>query len=154
EGQSRGKLTREEIVQKQADIAAEAADVQRVMDKINGITDLAKGRIDAAVKAAQQGSDALERGDSKEAASVAGKTTAMFRELARQVEALAAAETARKVALARDMSEELSQNEQDFAGEIERQQSGKSPGEALDKPDRSKPGSAAKPPKEGDKSKG
>ncbi len=165
-----GKPTREEIVQKQADIVAEAADVQRVMDKLTGLTDLAKARIDAAVKAAQQGSDTLERGDSKGAADAAEKTTGMFRELARQVEALAAAETPRRLAMARDMTEELSQTEQEFADAIERmQKSGKGPGESPEKPDdaqpnnaqpdkekpgKAKPGKGDKAAKTGEKSKG
>jgi hypothetical protein len=150
-----GKPSREEIVQKQADIAAEAADVQRVMEKMNNLTDLAKSRINAAAKGAQQSSDALERGDSKGAAEAAGMTTGMFRELARQVEALAAAETPRRLAMARDMSEELSQTEQDFAGAVERlQKSEKGSGESPNKPDKTNAGNGEKPAREGEKTKG
>jgi len=155
EGPDRGQPTREEIVQKQADIVVEAADIQRVMEKMSGLSDLAKGRIEAALKTAQAGADALDRGDSKAAAQSAGKATEMFQELARNVEALAAAETARKVAMARDVSEELSQMERDFAGDVERQQaSAKSGGKPQAKLENSKPGKNGKPADDEEKPKG
>ncbi|HEV3026414.1 MAG TPA: DUF4175 family protein, partial [Planctomycetota bacterium] len=147
--------TREELAQKQADIAAEAASIQRAMDKINGISDLAKGRIAEALKTAEQGAGALERGDSKEAEKAAEKASGMFRELAKNVEALAAAETSRKIAMARNMSEELSQTERDLAAELERQQqSGSGPGDPPKPGDKAKTGQGDKPSEDPQKSKG
>jgi hypothetical protein len=147
--------TREELAQKQADIAAEAASIQRAMDKINGISDLAKGRIAEGLKTAEQGAAALERGDSKEAEKAAEKASGMFRELAKNVEALAAAETSQKIAMARNMSEELSQNERDLAAELERrQESGSGPGDPPKKGDKSKAGQGDKPSDDPQKAKG
>jgi hypothetical protein len=113
--------TREELVQKQADIAVEAADIKQLMEKMNGLSDLAKARIGEALKTAEQGAGALERGDTKEAAKATEKATGMFRELARNVEALAAGETAQRIAMARNIAEELSQTERDLAAELQRQ---------------------------------
>jgi len=147
--------TREEIVQKQADIVAEAADIQKVMEKINGLSDLAKSRIAEALKTAEQASGSLDRGDSKEASKAAEKASGMFRELARNVEALATGETAQKIAMARNISEELSQTEREFANALDReQQSGMSPGQPQDKPQTSKSGQGDKPSEDPEKSKG
>jgi hypothetical protein len=142
-------------VQKQADIVAEAADIQKVMEKINGLSDLAKSRIADALKTAEAASGSLERGDSKEASKAADKASGMFRELARNVEALAAGETAQKIAMARNVSEELSQTEREFANALDREQnSGMSPGQQQDKPQKSKSGKGDKPSDDPDKSKG
>ncbi len=155
EGPSRQEPSRQEIVQKQADVVAEAADIQRAMEKIGGLSELAKGRIEEALKTAQQGAGALDRGDSKAAAQAADKAAGMFKELARNVEALAAVETARKIAQARDLADELSQNERDFAAAVARQQaSEKSGDESSAKPDKPKPGKNGKPSDDGDKPKG
>lgn len=146
--------SREELVQKQADIAAEAADIQRVMDKIKNVSDLAKSRIAEAQKKAEQASGALERGDSKGAADEAGKATGMFRELARNVQALGAAETSQKIAMARNVSEEISQSERDFANAVDRQQNeGPTPSESPASKSKSKsPGNQSG--EKGEKSKG
>jgi uncharacterized protein Yka (UPF0111/DUF47 family) len=54
----------------------------------------------------------------------------MFRELARNVEGLAAGETSQKIATARNLADELSQTERDFANSVDKQQQGqdKQPG--------------------------
>ncbi|MGE5192029.1 MAG: hypothetical protein ACM3U2_05960, partial [Deltaproteobacteria bacterium] len=147
--------SREELVQKQADIVAEAADIQRVMEKIDGMSDLAKARIAEALKTAEKGAGALERGESPEASQAAEKASGMFRELARNVEALAAAETARKIVMARNFSEELSQSERDLAADLERP---KEPGAGGDqepkKGDKPKAGQGNKPGEENEKSRG
>jgi hypothetical protein len=119
----KGGMNRDEIVQKQVDVVAEAADIQKAMEKLNGLSDLAKSRIAEGVKTAERASGSLERGDSKDAAAAADKAAGMFRELARNVEGLAAAETSQKIATARNLAEELSQMERDFAKWAEQQQS-------------------------------
>jgi hypothetical protein len=147
--------SRQELIQKQADIAAEAADIQRVMEKINGMTDLAKARIAEALKQAEKGAGALERGESKEAAEAAEKASGMFRELARNVEALGAAETAQKIAMARNISEELSQSERDLAAELERsQEAGGAGDQPPKKGEKPKDGQGPKPSEDSEKPKG
>ena len=88
-------MNRDEIVQKQAEVVAEAAEIQKDMEKINGLSELAKSRIAEGLKTAERAAGSLERGDSKDAADAAGKASEMFRELARNVEGLAAAETSK-----------------------------------------------------------
>jgi hypothetical protein len=147
--------TREELVQKQADIAVEVADIQRVMEKMTGLSDLAKSRIGEALKTAEQGAAALERGDTKEAAKATEKATGMFRELARNVEALAASETARRIAMARNIAEELSQTERDLANELQRQdEPGAGSDEQQKKSDKPGAGKRDKPSEDKDKPKG
>ena len=139
-------MDRDEIVQKQAEAVAEAADIQKAMEKLAGISDLAKSRIGEGVKSAERAAGSLERGDSKDAAEAAGKASDMFRELARNVEGLAAAETSQKIATARNLAEELSQTERAFANSVDKQQqdqqqqsgSGGEKGES----DKGKPGSS------------
>lgn len=114
--------TRAELIEKQADIAAEAAELQKVVDKMKDLSDLAKSRMTESLKTAERAASSLERGDSKDAGEAAGKASGMFRELARNVEGLAAKETSQKIALARNVAEELSQTERDFAGAVDRQQ--------------------------------
>lgn len=113
---------RDEAVQKQADIVAEAQEVEKALQKLEGITDLAKSRIAEALKNAEQVAGELDRGDNGQAQERAGDTAGMFRELARHVEALAAKEASEKIALARSLSDELSDAERQFSDEIERQQ--------------------------------
>src|SRR5262249_40913755 len=147
--------SREEIAQKQADVVVEAADIQRITDKMNGLTDLAKGRIAEALKTAELASGALERGDTKEASKAVEKASGMFREVARNVEALAARETAQKIAMARNISEELSQSERDLAAELERQQQpGTGSGDPPKKGEKPKPGQGDKPSEDPDNNKG
>lgn len=114
-------MSRDEIVQKQADAVAEAADIQKAMDKLTGLSDLAKSRIAEGLKTAERASGSLERGDTKDAADAAGKASDMFRELARNVEGLTAAETSQKLATARNLAEELSQTEREFANAVDKQ---------------------------------
>jgi len=140
EGSEKGSgPTREELIQKQADIVAEAAEIQKVMDKMKGLSDLAKSRIADALKTAEGASGSLEKGDSKAAMESAGKATGMFRELARNVEALAAAETSQRIAMARDISEEIAKSERDLASELERQ------GNGGNEPQKDAAGSGSKP---------
>jgi hypothetical protein len=138
--------SREEIAQKQADIVVEAGDIQRIMEKMKDVSDLAKGRIADALKVAEQASGALERGDSKDASKAVEKASGMFRELAKNVEALAAGETAQRIAMARNMSEEISQSERDLAAELERQnQPGAGSDQTQKKGEKSKSGPGDKP---------
>lgn len=118
-GKGKTGLTREEAQDKQADIVAEATDVEKVMQKLPGLTDLAKSRIAEALKNAQNVAGALDRGDTKQATKDARGTSQMFRELARQVEGLTATEAAKRIAMARDIARELSEGERDLEKELD-----------------------------------
>ena len=85
-------MDRRGIEDQQREIVDEAYEIQRVMEKIDALTDLAKGRMARAVQTAEQASGALARGSTGEAAPKAGEAAAMFRELAAHVEGLLAAE--------------------------------------------------------------
>ncbi|MBI3861502.1 MAG: hypothetical protein HY290_06370, partial [Planctomycetia bacterium] len=138
--------SRAELVEKQADIAAEAAELQKLVDKMKGLSDLAKTRMTESAKTAEQAASSLERGDSKDAGDAAGKASGMFRELARNVEGLAAQETSQKIAIARNVSEELTQAERDFAAAVERMQKQDGQGgESSDKSDKPRSGRSKEP---------
>jgi hypothetical protein len=133
--------TREELEQKQRDIALTAYELQKAVEKLQGLSELAKQRLTDATKGAENVENALARGQSEEAAKEAGKTAGMFKELARNVEGLLAEETARQVAMARDISDELSDLERELADELERRNGSGSPMEA----DSDTPGAGQKP---------
>ncbi|NQT15792.1 MAG: hypothetical protein HQ582_23755, partial [Planctomycetes bacterium] len=74
----------------QREIVDEAHAVERVLDRVEARSELATSRMDRATEKAEQVSDALARGNSKEAARAAGEAEPMFRELAQHVEGLLA----------------------------------------------------------------
>ncbi len=147
--------SRAELVETQADIAAEAGELQRLVEKLKDVSDLAKSRMAESLKTAERAAGSLERGDSKDAGEAAGKASGMFRELARNVEGLGAKETSQKIAAARSVSEELSQAERDFASAVEREQRDSASGsESPEKNDKRRPSQSNKPNDDENKSPG
>ncbi|HXT57924.1 MAG TPA: DUF4175 family protein, partial [Pirellulales bacterium] len=105
---------RQELEDRQLDIALESRDLQKALEKLKGATDLAKQRMDSAAKSAEQAAEALDRGKSDEAQASAGEAKTKFRELAEQVAALAAKEQADRIAAAQQMAAELARRQQEF----------------------------------------
>ncbi len=116
---------RQELEDRQADIVAEATELQRQMEGIDGITNLAKERMKAATETADAASGALVRRDAEEAAEQAGDAAGQFRELARQVAGLLAGETARQVAMTRDIAAEIAFRNEELADDLEEEQRGR-----------------------------
>jgi hypothetical protein len=116
---------RQELEDRQADIVAEATELQRQMEGIDGITNLARERMKAATEDADAASGALVRRDVEEAAEQAGDAAGQFRELARQVAGLLAGETARQVAMTRDIAAEIAFRNEELADELEQEQRGR-----------------------------
>jgi hypothetical protein len=147
--------SRAELVETQADIAAEAAGLQGLVEKLKDVSELAKSRMTESLKMAERAAGSLERGDSKDAGEAAGKASGMFRELARNIEGLGAAETSQKIAAARNVSEELSQAERDFASAVDREQRDSASGsESPEKNGKRRPGQSTKPKDDENKSPG
>ena len=101
------KLTRAELKDKQVDVSLETRDVERVLTKVKRASELAKTRIAEAATSAESASTSLEKGDSKAAREQAQKTSEMYKEIIKQLEALLAEETPQRVAAARNMANQL-----------------------------------------------
>ena len=109
------KPSRAELKDKQADVSVETRDVERVLTKVKRASELAKTRIAEAAKMAESASTSLEKGDSKAARDEAQKTSEMYKEIIKQLEALLAEETPQRVAAARNMANQLAKMERQFA---------------------------------------
>ena len=110
--------SRQELEDKQLDIAVEAREIEKVLNRLNGVTDLTKERIGAAAKTAEEAGAALGQGNTKDAENAAKAAGGQFRELKDQVQALLAQEQADKVAAAQQMAADLSREQQDFVDRL------------------------------------
>ncbi len=131
-----------QLEQIQSEIVHEAYDIERAMQRIDGLSELARTRMDGATKKAEQVSSALSRGNSPEATEASRQASAMFSELAEHVEGLLSREAAQRIAKARDMASQLARREQklgDAAGSTPKSQ-GKSGAEQPN--DSDQPGSS------------
>lgn len=137
-GPSQGK----EPEEMQREIVDEAHAVERVLDRVEARSELATSRMDRATEKAEQVSDALARGNSKEAARAAGEAEPMFRELAQHVEGLLAEEAAERIAAARDLAGKLAEGERELGGALP---GGQSPSPSPRSPSQNEPKEGAKP---------
>jgi hypothetical protein len=110
--------SRDELRDQQLDATLEARDIERILTRLKRASDLSKERIAEAAKVAESASAAIERGDSKSAEVEARQAAEIFREIARQLEALLQEETPPRVAAARNLAEQLSALERQFAKEF------------------------------------
>lgn len=114
-----GKVpSRQEIEDLQLDIAVESREVEKLLGKLKGTTDLAKERMAAASKTAEDAGSALSRGNTNEAQALAKLARQQFRELTEQVRALLAKEQAERIAAAQRMATELAREQQDFVDRL------------------------------------
>jgi hypothetical protein len=132
-------LTRQELQDRQLDIGLEAREIEKLLGRLEGVTDLAKERMAATAEVAEQAAEALGQGTLEEARGAVGAAREQFRELAEQVDALLAKEQADRIAAAQRMAAELAQRQQDFVDRV-----------AKADPNRPNSGGQAQP---GDKSK-
>lgn len=133
-----GKPIPAQLQEIQIDVSLEARDIERVLSKLKKASELSKQRITEAAIKAEAASVSLEKGDSKAAGEEARQTAEMFKEIAKQLEALLTEETPQRIAEARQMARQLAQAERDFAEKLEEalkpmEGSGKAKGDARSK---------------------
>ena len=121
--------TRAELEEQQSKIARKAADVGQRLEETEGMTDLAKTRMQAASQKVEQAAGELARGDGGAAATSTAQAAEQLEELAEQVEALLAGEPARQIAAARDMAEELAAEQRELGEQMGQGEASK-PGDA------------------------
>ncbi len=109
------KPTRAELRDKQLDVSLEARDIERILGKLKKASELSKQRITEAAKVAESASMSLDKGDSKAARAEAQQTAEMFKEIAKQLEALLKEEAPQRIAEARQMAQQLAKAEKEFA---------------------------------------
>ncbi len=145
-------MSREELEDKQLDIAADAREIEKALAALPKATDLAKERMTATAKAAEDAAEAIGRGALEDAKGTTGATREQLRELAAQVRALLAEEQAERIAAAQQMAANLARMQEDFVDRLA------NPGEAVGLPtgrqpqdDRPpQPGIGSEPPKSPD----
>lgn len=99
--------TRAELRDRQLDATLEARDIERVLTRLKRASDLSRERMTAAAAVAEAAAAAIERGDSKSAEAATRQAAEMFREIARQLEALLQEDTPQRVAAARNLANRL-----------------------------------------------
>ncbi len=104
-----------ELEERQIDVAAEAREVETALGKLPKATDLAKQRMAAAAKRAEEAAEAIGKAAVDEAIAATGEARDQFHELAKQAEGLLAEEQARRIAAARDMASDLANRQKAFA---------------------------------------
>lgn len=109
------KPTRAELRDKQLDVSLEARDIERILGKLKKASELSKTRISEAAKVAEAASTSLDKGDSKAARAEAQQTAEMFKEIAKQLEALLKEEAPQQIAEARELAKQLAKAEREFA---------------------------------------
>jgi hypothetical protein len=147
-GGARVAATREEIEDRQSDVAAEAREIEKALNRLNGVSDLAKERIAAAAKVAEEGAEAVSRGKLDEARSSAGAAREQFRELAKQVQALLAEEQADRIAAAQQLANELARQQQEFTDRLAQSEQTGGIGDRPPEEENERPGASDKPMKE------
>lgn len=109
------RRSREQLRDTQLDVSLEARDIERIVGRLKRASDLAKQRVTEAASTAEAVSTALDRKDAGSARDDALRAVAMFREIAKQLEALLQEETPQRVAAAKNLARELAQAEREFA---------------------------------------
>lgn len=110
--------TTRELEDRQLDIALESREIEKLLGRLKGITDLSKERIAAAAKLAEETAQALGKGETNSAKGSAESTSKQFRELADQVKALLAEEQTERIAAAQQMAANLARQQQDFVDRL------------------------------------
>ena len=125
---------RQELEDRQLDIAAEAKEVEKALAGLTNATDLAKERMAAAAKLADEAAEALGQGKLDDAKQPASAAKEKFDELVEQVVALVAKEQADRIAAAQQMAADLARQQDDFKDELAN--SGEGGGKGEPPPDR------------------
>lgn len=119
EGEGAGtQPTARELEDRQLDIALESRDIEKLLGRLKGVTDLSKERIAAAAKLAEETARSLGQGETESAKGSAQTTGKQFRELADQVKALLAQEQSERIAAAQQMAANLARQQQDFVDRL------------------------------------
>jgi hypothetical protein len=142
--------TREELEDQQLDVAAEAKEIEKTLSGLNGVTDLAKERMTAVNKLAEEAANALGNGKLEDAQSAIGAAREQFRELADQVRAILADEQAERIAAAQQMAAELARQQQDFADRLAKSEGQGGIAQPEQKPMQDRPGIGGDKPGEQD----
>lgn len=106
--------SRAQLKEKQADAVLESQSIEAVLSKLKRASDLAKQRIVEATKTTDEASQAIDRGNSKQAKEDAAKAAEMFREIAKQLEALLKEETPQRIQAAQQIAAQLAEAERQF----------------------------------------
>ena len=107
-----------ELEERQYDALAEAQEVATALAELEGVTDLARERMQAALEQTDEAAGTLARGDTSQAAAQTGRASEMFGELAVQAAALLAEEAPERVAMARNMSAQIAERQRQIAEEL------------------------------------
>jgi hypothetical protein len=113
-----GKLQRPELEEMQRKIADRAYDVQRVMEGIDRLSELAQTRMNRATQKAEEASELIIRGRTEAAAEAAERAGTMFGELARHVEGLLSGQPPQRIAKARDLATRLADDERQLGDAV------------------------------------
>jgi hypothetical protein len=124
--------TPQELEDKQLDIALEARELEKTLARLPKATDLAKERIAAASKTAEEAAAAVGRGAMDDAQQAVGQAGGQFAELAEQVRALLTEEPAEQIAAAQQMANQLAREQQDFMDKLASPGEGDGPGNPTD----------------------
>ncbi|NLS95247.1 MAG: hypothetical protein GXX96_24075 [Planctomycetaceae bacterium] len=108
-----------ELERRQYEIVLDAYQIQKQLEGLEDITELARRRMGGSIEQAERASDAMLRGDNESARDAAGEASRSLKELARHVAGLTARDLAGKIGAARNLSAELAQEHRDLADRLD-----------------------------------
>ena len=108
-----------ELESAQYDVVTEARDVQQLLSEMEGMTELARERMDNAAETADAAAGTLAAGDTDGSAAMTDAAADMFEELARHVAALLAREASEQVARSRDMAAQIASSQRNLGDELD-----------------------------------
>ncbi len=147
--------SRRELEDNQLDVALQSREIETVLGRLKGVTDLAKERMAGAAKEAEEAAAELGKGEMPAAAKSAEEAGKQFNELAEQVKALLAEEQAQRIAAAQQMAAQLARQQQDFADRLaQTEQSGGGSGKPEKEKDKPGAGDEVKPEEQKDRMPG
>jgi hypothetical protein len=120
ESQPKSSEQGQQLEQRQRDIVLDAYEAERIMQGLEGMTELARSRMRRGTQEAEEASGALARGDRDAAREAAGEAGGEFRELARHVEGLTASDLAGKIGISRDLAADLAERQRGLANRLDR----------------------------------
>ena len=110
---------RDEIQEKQADLAVEVDDIAELINELAQVSELAKQRAERAVQQVEKVNDAMARGNTERAMEEGGMASSALQVLANNIKGVTANEAAKRLGVARDLSMALTEDLRQLGTELE-----------------------------------
>ena len=108
----------QDLARAQNDIVMDVQDINRAVQGLESVTDLARDRAERALQSAEDVDQAMQQGESDRTTLSGRQASALFRHLAANIEGISKSEAAQRIALARDLATRISNDQRQLEGEL------------------------------------